>query len=129
MIVSAQEATCVVCGGYIDPLEPGRDNPKHYHSSCATKAQALAVVWHGKALPASDEHLTWVHDGHERTGLYLGVAFDDDRGFFTATIVLHGLEAEGQGKSAMAALDDAYNDLQQETLRITAEVWQLGQGV
>lgn len=127
MIDSNQGCNCVVCGRYIDPLEPGRDNPKHYHVSCAAKAAAVAVIWRSKALPSSDEHLSWVHDKSEEDGHYLGVAFDDERGFFTATIVLHGLESEGQGATAMEALDDAYDDLQQETLRITAEVWQLGQ--
>lgn len=124
-MISAYEPKCVVCGLYC--TDSTEDNPKHYHIACAAKAQAVAVVWHGKVLQGGEEHLTWIRDKEEEEGLYLGVAFDDERGFFTATIVLHGVEAEGQGPSAMDALNDAYNDLQQETLRITARVWQLGQ--
>lgn len=128
MIVSTSEAKCVVCGGYIDPLEPGLDNPKHYHTACATQTKQLAVVWRGKVIRSSDEDLTWVLNKEEDEGLYLGAAFDDQRGFFTATIVLHGVESEGEGVNATEALDSAYIDLQQEVLRITAEAWQLGQG-
>ena len=125
MIVSTSETRCVVCGRYTDPLEPGRDNPKNYHVSCAKKANAVAVLWRGKALQGSDEDLSWVR---EELGLYLGVAFEDERRIFSATVVVRGVESEGEGANAIEALDSAYIELQQEVLRITAEVWQLGQG-
>ncbi len=126
MIANTGGRTCVVCGRYIDPLEPGPGDPKHYHVACAAKAAGVAIVWHFTALSATDEHLSWVRDDKERA-LYLGVSFDDDRGYFTAAIVIHNVEAEGEGSTALDALNDAYEDLKQEILRITAAVWQLGQ--
>jgi hypothetical protein len=120
---------CVVCGEEIIPpshLEV-QDVPRHYHIHCAEQAKQLAVVWRGLVLQGTDEDLCWAHDKSEETGLYLGVAFEDERGFFSATIAVHGVESEGEGATAIEALDSAYIDLQQETLRITAEVWQLGQ--
>lgn len=119
---------CVVCGGWVDLTEEG-NYPSHYHIACAEKAKEEVVVWRGKALQAEEEDLSWVHDNSELTGHYLGVAFEDKLGFFSATIVVHGVESEGEGATAVEALDSAYIDLQQETLHITSEVWQLGQGV
>ncbi len=120
---------CVVCGGEIvPPNNEAQDVPRHYHPTCAEQARQLVVVWRGKALRGTDEDLSWAHDKSEETGLYIGAAFDDVRGFFTATIVLHGVESEGEGANALEAIDSSYIDLQQETLRTTAEVWQLGQG-
>jgi len=120
------ELRCIICGQEVTHRTPGGDQPEHYHVSCAAEAKGLTVVWNGKVLQHSDEDLSWVRDKSEEDGEYYGVTFDDERGYFSATIVVHGVESEGEGATALSAIEAAYDDLQQETLRIAAKVWELG---
>ncbi len=116
----------MVCGGLV---QVEFDSPTHYHQQCAMDARGLPVVWHGFSLQYDDgEDLSWTRDhSDQEEGLYLGVAFDDNRGVYTAAIQLHGVETEGQGPTTRDALKDAYDNLQEEALRVAAKVWQLGQ--
>ncbi len=122
-----KEIRCVVCGQEVARRAPSGDRPEHYHVACAEEAKKVAVVWHGKLLQHNGEDLSWARDKSDEDGEYYGVAFDDERGYFSATIVVHGVESEGDGATALEALSSAYDDLQQETRRISAKVWQIGQ--